>query len=184
MIIFTLFRNSKTNSQYNLFFRKSYRFTDIPGNRLISVSYILFLSLLWKFDDATLYRVSDLDYISRHCIYFTISGNYWRKQNKSERSWCRAKYILTYACDFKKYELILVLRIRIFVRVERHVCLWTRRGRIFKTKFSMMLVWYTAGIPHLWVYTCHVVVLVPSQHFQNCWPSCYTSIHGSWKNDC
>jgi hypothetical protein len=28
---------------------------------------------------------------------------------------------------------------------------------------------------HLWVYTCHVVVPVPSQHFQNCWPSWYTS---------
>jgi hypothetical protein len=126
VIIFTLFRNSKTNSQYNLFFRKSYRITDIPGNGLISVSYILFLSLLWKFDDATLYRVRDLDYISRHCIYFTISGKYWRKQNKSEGSWCRVKSILPYACDIKKYELILVLRIRIFVRVERHVCLRTR----------------------------------------------------------
>jgi hypothetical protein len=41
LIIFTLFRNSKTNSQYNLFFRKSYRITDIPGNRLISVSYMV-----------------------------------------------------------------------------------------------------------------------------------------------
>jgi hypothetical protein len=36
------------------------------------------------------------------------------------------KSILPYACDIKKYELILVLRIGIFVRVERHVCLRTR----------------------------------------------------------
>jgi hypothetical protein len=144
----------------------------------------MFLSLLWKFNDATLYRVRDLDYISRHCIYFTISGKYWKKQNKSEGSWCRAKSILPYACGIKKYELIWVLRIGIFVRVERHVCLRTRRGRIFKTKFNMMLVWYTTGISHLWAYTCHVVVPVQSQHFQNGWPSWYTSIHGSWTNDC
>jgi hypothetical protein len=62
----------------NLFFRKSYRITDIPGNGLISVSYILFSSLLWKFDDATLYRVragnSDLGQAQQRGRYKPING--------------------------------------------------------------------------------------------------------------
>jgi hypothetical protein len=135
----------------------------------------------------------DLDYISRHCIYFTISGKYWRKQNKSEGSWCRVKSILPYACDIKKYDdteisplpgmsVILYDFLKNKLYCELVLLFLINVNIIKKTNFSMMLVWYTAGIPHLWVYICHVVVPVPSQHFQNRWPSCYTSIHGSCLN--